>query len=129
MKTILPLFLLLCSCSGMISGKTYRLPKVDERDIVLAEIKKNLHDTLAVQLNKQQISDFVGIVTDAPADIRKAIPRYWIVIQFGNDSVISYKVLDQYIGEKDWYVETDAADSFKKVYETSKKTKSFIPLK
>lgn len=122
------LFLIFFSCSRN-PGKAYRLTKLDERKIEFAEIKKSLYDTVSVPLNKQQISTFVRTVSGAPADLRKAIPNYWISLQLKNDSVISYKVLDHYIGERDLYVETDRAASFKKLYETSKKSTRLIPLK
>lgn len=123
------LFSILFSCSGNNTGKGYRLSKIDVREIEIAEIKKSLYDTVSVPLNKQQISTFVRTVSGAPADLRKAIPNYWISVQLKNDSVISYKVLDHYIGERDLYVETDRAASFKKLYETSKKSTRLIPLK
>lgn len=125
------LFLLpiLFSCSGNNTGKGYRLSKIDAREIEIAEIKKSLYDTISVELNKQQVSTLARTVSGAPTDLRKALPNYWIFVRLKNDSIICYKVLDHYIGEKDLYVETARAVYFKKLYETSKKSTSLIPLK
>lgn len=120
---------ILFSCSWNNTGKGYRLSKIDEREIEIAEIKKSLYDTLSVELNTQQVSKFTQIVSDSRAELRKAFPNYWVFIKLKNDSVIVYKVLDHYIGENDAYVETNQAAYFKKLYENGKKSKHNISLK
>lgn len=121
------LSLILFSCLG---GKGNRLPKINQTEIEIAEIKKNLYDTISVQLNEQQISKFAEIFNaDSHAELRKALPKYWVFVKFKNDSVVLYKILDTYIGEKDLYVKTDQVAHFKELYEKNKKTKHLISLK
>jgi hypothetical protein len=129
MKALFPLLLLiLLSCS--VTGKGFHLTKIDKTGIEIAEIKKGLYDTIAVQLNEQQISRFVRIINlDSPAEMRKAFPQYWVFVKFKNDSVASYKILDHYIGERDMYVKTNEATYFKGLYENSQKTKPLISIK
>lgn len=113
-----------------ISQKGNRLPKIDQTEIEIAEIKKNLYDTISVQLNEQQISKFVEILnTDSPAELRKALPKYWLFVKFKSGSMIHYKILDRYIGEKDLYVKTDQAVYFEELYDRNNKTKHLIPFK
>lgn len=119
-----PLMLTLFSCSS--THKNFHLPKIDRSEIEIAEIKNSFYDTISVQLNEQQISEFTAIVDDSPAEIRKAIPNYWVFIKLKNDSVIAYKILDHYIGKRDLYVETNRAAYFQKLYEKSKKTRQLI---
>ncbi len=121
------LSLILFSCLG---GKGSRLPKIDQTGIEIAEIKKNLYDTISVQLNEQQISKFVEIFNaDSPAELRKALPKYWLFVKFKSGSMIHYKILDRYIGEKDLYVKTDQAVYFEELYDRNNKTKHLIPFK
>ncbi|WP_300661478.1 hypothetical protein [Fluviicola sp.] len=124
------LSLILFSCLGNNIRKSNRLPKIDQTEIEIAEIKKNLHDTISVQFNEEQISKFADIINmDSPAGLRKALPKYWVFVKFKNDSVIRYKILDTFIGEKDLYVKTNQTAYFKEVYEKNKKTKHSISLK
>lgn len=128
MKLLFPFLLLtLLSCSG--TSKGFQLTKIDKTEIEIAEIKKSLYDTISVQLNEQQISKFVAIVSDSPAVLRKALPKYWVFVKFKNDSVNVYKILDHYIGERDIYVKTNEAGYFKRLYEKSRKTKHLISIK
>lgn len=129
MKTILLLIPILFSCSGIISGNAYRLPKLVASEIEIAEIKQNLYDTISVPLNAQQISKFTAVVSESPGEMRKAMPAYWIFVQLKNDSILTYKVLDHYIGERDAYVKTPEAAYFREVYENNKKTKHLVSLK
>jgi hypothetical protein len=129
MKILFPLLLLtLLSCSG--TSKGFQLTKINQQEIEIAEIKKNLYDTISVQLNKEQILKFVEIInTDSPAELRKALPKYWLFVKFKNDSVVPYKILDHYIGQRDLYVKTNEAAYFKGLYEKSQKKKHLISIK
>lgn len=44
--------------------------------------------------------------------IKKAQPKFWIVVKFKNGDERKFKVLDNYIGNNDWYVKTDKTQIF-----------------
>jgi len=131
MKVLFLFFLMfLFSCSEKGTPKGYHLKKIDVVEIETVEIKKNLYDTLSVQLNKPQYTKFAEIVNkDLHAELRKAFPKYWIFIRYKNDSIQLYKILDTYIGERDVYVNTNDAGYFRDLYEQGKKEKHKISIK
>jgi hypothetical protein len=119
----------LFSCSERGTSKGFHLKNIDVAEIETVEIKKNLYDTLSVQLNKLQFNKFAKIVNrDSPAELRKAIPKYWVFIRYKSDSIQLYKILDTHIGERDVYIETDEADYVKDLYEQGKKEKHKISI-
>ncbi len=129
---VLFLFLMvsLFSCSDRGTSKGYHLKNIDVAEIETVEIKKNLYDTLSVQLNKLQYTKFAKIVnSDSPAELRKAFPKYWVFIRYKSDSIQLYKILDTYIGERDVYFETDEVDYLKDLYIQGNKEKHKIPIK
>jgi hypothetical protein len=121
--------LTLISCSEIGTSNGYNLTEINEDEVEIVEIKKNLYDTISVQLNKQEQAKFSEIVNnDSPAELGKAIPKYWIFIKYKNDSVQLYKILDTYIGERDVYIKTDNANYFRDLYKHGKKEKHKISI-
>lgn len=124
------LMILLFSCSEIGTPIGYHLTNIDLAKIETVEIKKNLYDTLSVQLNKTQYTKFAEIVNkDSRAELRKAFPNYWIFIRYKNDSIQLYKILDTYFGERDVYVNTNEAGYFRNLYEQGNKEKHKISIK
>lgn len=120
----------LFSCSEIGTSKDYHVKNIDVAEIETVEIKKNLYDTLSVQLNKQQYTKLATIVnSDSPAELIKAIPKYWVFIRYNSDSIQLYKILDTYIGERDVYLKTNEAVYFKNLYEKNQKKKHLISIK
>ena len=122
--------ILLFSCSEKEDSKGFHLKKIDVEEIETVEIKKNLHDTLFVQLNKLQYAKFAKIVNNAShAELRKAIPKYWILLKYKNDSIALYKILDTYIGERDVYIHANDANYFRNLYAEGRKEEHKISIK
>lgn len=128
MKIIYIVFLLtFFSCSSGSYQKRLELTDIDISKIESVEIKKNLYDTIAVELTNDEIQKFVRTVNDSQnAEMRKAFPKYWVFLKDNKDSVLIYKLLDSYIGDNDLYIKTNSAKYFHQIYENGKKTISTI---
>lgn len=121
------ILLLLVSCSETAASKGYHLIKINEAEVDQIEIKKNLYDSMSVQMNKNEMSRFAEIVnTDSPAELRKGIPIYWVFVKYKSDSVRLFKITDNYIGTQDVYVRTDQAKYFMELYEAKKKEEALV---
>lgn len=128
MKSTFPLLLfILFSCSIPQNKENRKLNPIKLSEIISIEIKEETDDSTAIVLNHNQIEEFISTVNYTKgAEMRKALPKYWILLKTKQDSIKVYKVLDSYIGEWDLYIKTDKANYFQKIYKSKPKDKSTI---
>jgi hypothetical protein len=124
---IIVMLVILLGCKQEPTKNRYKLDPIQFSDIKIAEIKKKLSDTLAVQLNAKQIKTFVKLInTSGHAKLLKAGPKFWLEVQLKNDSIRSFKIIDGYFGYYDTYYELKDKDYFKRIYENSPKSRRLI---
>ena len=122
---IIPLLFICCQEKQVLNKK--KLTSIEYSEIEKAEIIQKLYDTISVELNHAQIRKTTEIINSSKsAELMKAGPKYWLVIQFKNDSVFKYKITDSKIGENDLYAELDEKDFFKNIYEKNVKKRNII---
>ena len=127
MKSYLIIFLfIILSCENGKNSET-RLPTIKYSDVQNVEIRKELSDTVSVNLNRFHIARVVTIVNSSEkVEILKAFPKYWLFMKLKNDSIVIYKVINSKIGHNDLYVEVEDKDYFKVLYEKNRKSKNRI---
>lgn len=127
MKSYLIIFLfIILGCENAKNSET-SLPTIKYSDVQNVEIRKDLSDTLSVDLNRFHIARVVTIVNSSEkVEVLKAIPKYWVFMKLKNDSVVIYKVIDSKIGHNDLYIEVEDKDYFKVLYEKNRKSKNRI---
>ena len=124
---IIVLLVILLGCKQEAAKNRCKLDSIQFSDIKIAEIKKKLSDTLAVQLNAKQIKTFVKLInTSGYGKLLKAGPKFWLEVQLKNDSIKSFKIIDGYFGYYDAYYEIKDKDYFKRIYENSPKSRRLI---
>lgn len=125
MKKLIAIFLVLSliSCGNTFPEKR-SFDKINSIEIENIQIKKNLNDSIVVDFSKNDIENFVNEINSSnKLELRKAIPKFWIVVKFRNSDIRKFKLLDNYIGSNDWYIKTDKANFFANIYKNGLKIK------
>lgn len=126
--SIIILSLITCKNENIKSKNS--LSKIDFSKIEIVEIKKKFSDSISVKLKSDEIKRLTDLINETNhAELRKAGPRYWLIIKLKNDSILTYKVTDNYLGENDLYIRIKDNDYFKYIYENNQKTKCLIDYK
>lgn len=126
--SIILLFFIACKNENIKSKNS--LSKIDFNKIEIVEIKKKFSDSISVKLKSDEIKKLTNLINETNnAELRKASPRYWLIIKLKNDSILTYKVTDNYLGENDLYIRIKDKDYFKNIYENNQKSKYLIDYK
>lgn len=109
-------FLSLISCA-ISSKKVAGFEKIDKENISEIYIKKGLYDSVKFAFNDNEKKIFLDLINEkAQLNLLKAKPKYWIFVKFKNGDERKFKVIDNYIGENDWYLKTNKAKLFQDIY-------------
>lgn len=126
--SIILLFFIACKNENIKSKNS--LSKIDFNEIEIVEIKKKFSDSISVKLKSDEIKKLTNLINETNhAELRKAGSRYWLIVKLKNDSILTYKVIDNYLGENDLYIRIKDNDYFKNIYENNQKSKCFIDYK
>mgnify|MGYP003587487567 FL=1 len=110
-----------CSVS---TKKLNEFEKINKENITEIIVKKSLDDSLKYTFNNEEENVFLNLINNRKnLKLLKAQPKFWIVVKFKNGDERKFKVLDNYIGNNDWYMKTDKAKFFEDIYKNGLKTK------
>ncbi len=121
------ILLVVFACKNEKEKIPNKLSKIDNSEIEIVEVKKELLDTISVKLDSEQIKNVVDLINESgEAELLKAGPKYWLLIKLKNDSIKAYKITDNYFGENDLYIRLKDKGYFKNIYENNIKSSSLI---
>ena len=118
MKKLITIFLVLGLVSCAISSKKDAgFEKIDKENISEIYIKKGLYDSVKFAFNDNEKKIFLDLINEkTQLNLLKVQPKYWIFVKFKNGDERKFKVIDDYIGENDWYIKTNKAKLFQDIY-------------
>ena len=125
MKKLIAIFVVLSFLGCSVSTKKLNeFEKINKENITEIIVKKSLDDSLKYTFNNEEENVFLNLINNRKnLKLLKAQPKFWIVVKFKNGDERKFKVLDNYIGNNDWYVKTDKAKFFEDIYKNGLKTK------
>jgi hypothetical protein len=123
MKKLIAIFVVLSFLGCSVSTKKLNeFEKINKENITEIIIKKSLDDSLKYTFNNEEENVFLNLINNRKnLKLLKAQPKFWIVVKFKNGDERKFKVLDNYIGNNDWYVKTDKAKFFEDIYKNGLK--------
>ena len=123
MKKLIAIFVVLSFFGCSVSTKKMNeFEKINKENITKIIIKKSLDDSLKYTFNNEEENVFLNLINNRKnLKLLKAQPKFWIVVKFKNGDERKFKVLDNYIGNNDWYVKTDKAKFFEDIYKNGLK--------
>ncbi len=123
MKKLIAIFVVLSFFGCSVSTKKMNeFEKINKENITEIIIKKSLDDSLKYTFNNEEENVFLNLINNRKnLKLLKAQPKFWIVVKFKNGDERKFKVLDNYIGNNDWYVKTDKAKFFEDIYKNGLK--------
>ena len=125
MKKLIAIFVVLSFLGCSVSTKKLNeFEKINKENITEIIVKKSLDDSLKYTFNNEEENVFLNLINNRKnLKLLKAQPKFWIVVKFKNGDERKFKVLDNYIGNNDWYMKTDKAKFFEDIYKNGLKTK------
>ena len=125
MKKLIAIFVVLSFLGCSVSTKKLNeFEKINKENINEIIVKKSLDDSLKYTFNNEEENVFLNLINNRKnLKLLKAQPKFWIVVKFKNGDERKFKVLDNYIGNNDWYMKTDKAKFFEDIYKNGLKTK------
>ena len=125
MKKLIAIFVVLSFFGCSVSTKKMNeFEKINKENITEIIIKKSLDDSLKYTFNNEEENVFLNLINNRKnLKLLKAQPKFWIVVKFKNGDERKFKVLDNYIGNNDWYMKTEKAKFFEDIYKNGLKTK------
>ena len=123
MKKLIAIFVVLSFLGCSVSTKKLNeFEKINKENVTEIIIKKSLDDSLKYTFNNEEENVFLNLINNRKnLKLLKAQPKFWIVVKFKNGDERKFKVLDNYIGNNDWYVKTDKAKFFEDIYKNGLK--------
>ena len=123
MKKLIAIFVVLSFLGCSVSTKKLNeFEKINKENITEIIVKKSLDDSLKYTFNNEEENVFLNLINNRKnLKLLKAQPKFWIVVKFKNGDERKFKVLDNYIGNNDWYVKTDKAKFFEDIYKNGLK--------
>ena len=125
MKKLIAIFVVLSFFGCSVSTKKMNeFEKINKENITEIIIKKSLDDSLKYTFNNEEENVFLNLINNRKnLKLLKAQPKFWIVVKFKNGDERKFKVLDNYIGNNDWYMKTEKAKFFEDIYKNGLKAK------
>ena len=125
MKKLIAIFVVLSFWGCSVSTKKLNeFEKINKENVTEIIIKKSLDDSLKYTFNNEEENVFLNLINNRKnLKLLKAQPKFWIVVKFKNGDERKFKVLDNYIGNNDWYMKTEKAKFFEDIYKNGLKAK------